>query len=147
MNKEINYNNRCPECGAPEANGLDCRGQLEQILAWEQSDPDLLGRHFWTVACFNIQHPSSFTEEAWTGLCTVFCEAYDHQLSVFDIRRKVSTWSDGPVRIRREVPADPIVRDWAMAISEVYLAGEPKGAADRVLAWSKVIRKQLVEFL
>ncbi|WP_053367624.1 DUF5946 family protein [Bacillus sp. FJAT-27245] len=147
MNRGINYTNRCPECGAPEANGLDCQGQLEEILAWEQFDPDLLGRHFWTVACFNIQHPSSFAEEAWEGLRAVFREACDNQLTVNEIRRKVSALVDGPVRIKRKVAAAPISREWAMAISEVYLAGEPKGAADRVLAWSKVIRKQLDGFV
>lgn len=147
MNRAINYSNRCPECGAPEANGLDCRGQLEEIISWEQFSPELAEQHFWTVACFNLQHPSSFTDEAWRGLCAVFFEAYDQRLTVKDIRQKVSAFTEGEVRIKRSVAKDPVSRDWAMAISEVYLAGEPKGAADRVRAWSKVIRKQLEEFL
>ncbi|RDU36961.1 hypothetical protein DRW41_09690 [Neobacillus piezotolerans] len=147
MNKAINYSKSCPECGAPEANGLDCRGQLEEILAWEQYSPELAEQHFWTVACFNIQHPSTITDDSWRGLCAVFCEAYDENLTVKDIRGQVSSRTEGAARIKRGVAAKPIAREWAMAISEVYLAGEPKGAADRVRAWSKVIRKQIEDFL
>ncbi|WP_059173562.1 DUF5946 family protein [Bacillus sp. FJAT-27445] len=146
MNRAINYYKTCPECGAPEANGLDCRGQLEEILAWEQADPELLSKHFWTVACFNIQHPSEFSEAAWSNFRGIFCEAFDSSLPIHEIGKMVSVLAAGPSKMKRKEAASPVYREWAMTVSEVYLGGEPKGAADRVFAWSKVVRKQLEVF-
>lgn len=143
MNRLINAERCCPECGALEANGLDCRGQLNEVISWEAENPVLLSRHFWTVACYNIQHPSLFTEEAWIRLCEIYGEAYDKQLPISKIREMVSYLSGGSVKVVRKEPADPVYRNWAMTISEVYLVGEKKGAADRVAAWAKVVRKQI----
>ncbi|WP_052342713.1 DUF5946 family protein [Bacillus sp. EB01] len=143
MNRAIDYSKRCPECGAPEANGLDCFGQLGEILAWEYDDPELLSQHFWTVACYNIQHPAQFTEEAMAKFQEVFCQAYDQQLPVSEIRKKVSFYAEGQANVVKKSLHRPVFRDWAMTISEVYLVGERKGAADRVRAWSKIVRKQI----
>ncbi|RHW42678.1 hypothetical protein D1B31_03550 [Neobacillus notoginsengisoli] len=143
MNRAINYQECCPECGAPEANGLDCRGQLDEIISWEAENADLLGLHFWTVACYNIQHPAIFTDEAREELFWIFCEAYDRQMPISKVRKKISYWSEGSGKVVRQVPAQPVFKDWAMTVSEVYLVGEKKGAADRVRAWTKVVRKQL----
>ncbi|CEG28457.1 DUF5946 family protein [Bacillus sp. B-jedd] len=143
MNRLLNIQKCCPECGAPEANGLDCRGQLNEIISWEAENPDLLSRHFWTVACYNIQHPSLFTDAAWRRFCEVYCEAYDRGWPISKIRQQVSNLAEGAVNVMKEVPADPVYREWAMTISEVYLVGERKGAADRVAAWAKVVRKQI----
>ncbi|OCA87638.1 hypothetical protein A8F94_07205 [Bacillus sp. FJAT-27225] len=139
MNRAIDYTKRCPECGAPEANGLDCFGQLGEILSWEHADPDLKSQHSWAVACYTIQHPARFKEDAERKLKEVFCQAYDSQLPGSDIWKEVSAYAEGKAKPHYT----PVFRDWAMTISEVYLVGERKGAADRVRAWSKIVRKQM----
>jgi hypothetical protein len=46
----------CPECGAPGVSGTIC---------WEMLE--LLAEHFLTVASYNLQHPTQFTEAALSG--------------------------------------------------------------------------------
>ena len=77
------------------------------------------------------------------SFCKIFIEVYDRGRSLKDLRDFVSGQSEGQVKNLRKVPAQPKFKDWAMTISEVYLVGEPKGAADRVRAWTKVVRKQM----
>lgn len=134
----------CPECGAPQAEGLACWDRLGGIIAWEYEDPELLAVHFLTVASYNLQHPASFTEEAIEGLRAMFVEALDNGLTVGEIRRRMADRFEGARRVKRpEGERRPVLRPWSMTVANVYLPDQPTGAADRVRAWATAIRAEL----
>ena len=141
-----NKQDNCPECGAPQVEGLDCWGQLGAILAWEWNDPELSAQHFLTVASYNWQHPSQFTDEAYTGLRTAFREHLDHGLPVTEIRRRISTAAAGSQRVLKpEAERHPVPHRWPLTIADVYIPHQPEGAASRVKKWAASIRAALAE--
>jgi hypothetical protein len=134
----------CPECDAPSVNGLSCWEMLGMLIAWEYDDPELLAEHFLTVACYNLQHPAQFSEAALAGLRAAFIEHLDHGLAVAEIRRRVGKAAAGTTRVLRpEAERQPVLRQWAMTIADVYLPDQPAGAAGRVRAWAALIRRGL----
>jgi hypothetical protein len=135
---------RCPECGAPSVDGLDCWGQLGGIIAWESGNPELFAVHFHTVASYNLQHPAMFQDDALVGLRELFIEALDHDLPVHELRRRMSAKAEGAKRvIKGEAERKRVLHRWPMTIADVYLPEQPQGAAERVMAWAKSIRSEL----
>lgn len=134
----------CPECGASEQEGLECWGQLGVLIAWEYDDPELLAEHFKTVACYNLQHPAMFQDNAIEGLKQVFIDHLDNNLPISEIRKRVGKANEGSNRVlKKEHEREPILRNWPMTINKVYIPGLPKGAAQRVRDWAKSIRNEL----
>jgi hypothetical protein len=134
----------CPECGAPRVDGLACREQFGQLLAWEVDDAELRGVHFLTVASYNLQHPAWFTDEAITGLRQSYIDYLDRGISIREIRRRATAAFDGSKRVRRdEASVRPVLRAWPMTVADVYHDGEPGGAAERVRRWAAEIRRAL----
>lgn len=114
------------------------------LIAWEYDDPELLAEHFLTVASYNLQHPAQFTEAALEGLRAVYIERVDHGLPVKEIRRRMGTAFSGSERVLKdEAERRPVLRSWPMTIADVYLPGQPQGAAARVRAWAASIRQAL----
>lgn len=136
----------CPECGAPQVDGLTCWGQLEMLLAWEYQDPALQVEHFFTVAGYNLQHPAQFTAEAFAGLRTAFRERLDHGLPYTAIRQRANAAYNGRQRVLRPVAErQPVLRRWPLTIADVYRPDNPQGAAGRVRAWAAAIRRTFDE--
>ncbi len=134
----------CPECGAPLIDSMNCWEQLGGILAWEYDYPELLAEHFKTVACYNLQHPAQFTDEAISGLKKAFFEHLDNGLSVVEIRRLNEKLYNGNRRVLKDKSERcPVQRNWKMTISDVYLPNCPEGAAERVKKWAAAIREEL----
>ncbi len=134
----------CAECGAPRVNGLSYWEMLGMLLAWEYDDPELQAEHFLTVASYNLQHPARFTEATLAGLRAAFIEHLDHGLGIAEIRRGVGKAAAGATRVLTpEAERQPLLRQWAMTIADVYLPDQPQGAAERVRAWAAVIRRGL----
>jgi hypothetical protein len=115
------------------------------VLSWEAHDPDLVAQHFLTVASYNLQHPAQFNPGVIEGLAAAYIAYLDEGLSIQDIRRRVGYLTEGSVRVllRPEERKPPVLRRWAMTIADVYQAGEPFGAADRVATWAKALRAGL----
>ena len=135
---------RCPECGAPRVDGLECGEQLGQLLAWEVDDAELRRVHFLTVASYNLQHPARFTDEAIAGLRQSYIDYLDRGISIEEIRRRATAAFDGSKRVRRdEASVRPVMRAWPMTVADVYHDGEPEGAAERVRRWAAEIRRAL----
>jgi hypothetical protein len=123
---------------------MTCWEMLGGIIAWEYQDPELLAEHFLTVASYNLQHPAQFTDAALAGLRAVFIERVDHGLAIAEIRRRVGAAALGAARVLRpESSRQPVLRQWAMTIADVYLPSHPVGAAERVRAWATAIRREL----
>lgn len=134
----------CPECGAPFVDQFNCWEQLGLIIAWESDDPVLRAEHFKTVACFNLQHPAQFTDEAIEGLKKAFIGHLDHGLSVQEIREQIGRAMEGNKRVLKDKSKINIVqRKWKMTIADVYIPDSPEGAAERVRKWAKAIREEL----
>ncbi len=135
----------CPECGAPQVNGLDCWGMLGAIISWEYDDPELLAEHFKTVAAYNLQHPARFEPEAMEGLRRVFVQHIDDGLSIKEIRKQVSALAKGNRRVLRHGAggSQAALKQWSVTIADVYLPDQPDGAAERVRSWARSVRREL----
>jgi hypothetical protein len=132
--------NKCLECGALQRNGLDCRHMLGEIITWEYADPELLKKHFLTVASYNLQHPSQFTDEAIQGLKISLSNYLSGKEGISEIRQRNTLASEGSKRVRKPEPERVIVpRKWPVTIADVYLPDQPQGVADRVQAWAESI--------
>ena len=133
----------CPECGAPQVDGLGCWEQLGRLIAWEYDDDELRREHFLTVASYNLQHPAQFTDEAIAGLREAFVDYLDRGISIGEIRRRASVATAGAVRVCRDESArKPVCRSWSMTIADVYGRGQPT-AAECVRRWAAAIRRAL----
>lgn len=134
----------CPECGAPKVNGMGCWEQLGGVLAWEADDPELLAEHFKTVASYNLQHPSQFTDRVLAELRAVFIEHLDKGLPIMEIRKRIGKVSEGNNRVLKDKSErTPVQHYWKMTISDVYIPNHPENAAQRVREWAAVIRQEL----
>lgn len=136
----------CAECGASAVGGLNCWDQLGAVLAWEWQDPELFALHFVTVASYNLQHPAQFTDAALAGLKKAYEDYLDGAVSVSQIRARVNAAVNGAVRVKK-LPEErrPVLRRFEMTIADVYQSGHPEGAAERVRAWARAIRREMVE--
>ena len=130
----------CPECGAARVDGLDCWGMLGALLAWEGSDPALLAEHFQTVACYNLQHPATFTDEALAQLRLALTDYRDRGVSPQELRRRAAAAYAGSTRVYRAVhERHPVRRTWTRTIAYLYAQGEAEGAAERVRRWGETV--------
>jgi hypothetical protein len=133
----------CDECGAPVVDGLDCQGQLDVVLSWEWSDPELSAEHFSTVAIFNLQHPSRFREDAIEGLVAAVIAHLDG-LRVSAIRRQVGRAAAGTTRVLKPEAERVIVpRQWTLTVDHVYAHNKSLDAATRVREWARSTRVEL----
>lgn len=132
---------RCPECGAPVVDALDCRAKLGVVTAWEVDDPALGALHFLTVASFNLQHPAAFADEALAVLRAAFVDHLDRGTATPELLRRVRARFDGSTRVMREASERrPVRRDWELTIDAVHGPG-PAGAPERVRRWAESIRR------
>jgi hypothetical protein len=136
----------CPECGAAKVEGMDCREQLGALLSGEWDDPELAAEHFKTVACYNLQHPAQFTDEALAGLKAAFIENFEGKISIAGIRKRFGRGFDGRQHVLKpETERRLVRRDWKITIADVYLPGQPQGVAQRVRDWEKSVYDSLKE--
>lgn len=134
----------CAECGAPTVDGLSCYEMFCTVLAWEADDAELQAEHFKTVATYNLQHPSQFTDEALEGLRKVFIEHIDNNLPISEIRKRVGKVAEGNNRVRKDKAERQLVgRNWAVTVADVYDENNPVGAVERVRRWAAAVRKEL----
>jgi len=135
----------CPECGAPFTDGRTCWEQLCAILAWEWQDPALQAQHFLTVASYNLQHPAQFTDATLAGLRALYIEHLDRGTPVAELRHRVGRMVEGSRRVLKpESERRPVLRRWRLTVADVYQAGNPAGAAERVQRWAESIRDELM---
>ncbi|HVB87363.1 MAG TPA: DUF5946 family protein [Candidatus Dormibacteraeota bacterium] len=134
----------CPECGAALVDEKNCWQQLEEILSWEYQFPELLAQHFLTVAIYNIQHPSQFSDEAVQMLRRAFVEKVGRATPTSQIRLEFARRYEGSKKILKpESERKVVFREWKMTIADVYLPQDAKGTASRVRAWAQAPRAEL----
>lgn len=134
----------CPECGALSHDGLTCRERFHALLAMEGQDPALAAEHFFTVACYNLQHPSQFTPEAIEGLKSSLAGLLDKTLTIKEIRQRTSAEYNGPKKVLQSTWGRTVtLRLWKMTTADVYRHFTPGGTAERVKAWAESVRREL----
>ena len=124
--------------------GFGCWEQLGLLLAWEADDPEMAAEHFLTVACYNLQHPAQFTDEALAWLTAGFIERVDRGAAVEALRRDAAYRFAGPARVLRPVTERrPVRRARSRTVADGYTPARPRGAAARVRAWAAAVRRGL----
>jgi hypothetical protein len=139
----------CPECGAPLPDGGTCRDNFHALLALEAGVPRAAGTivHFYTVACYGLQHPDSmnYTGEALAGLRAALEGALGGRTSLHDLRRRVRRATNGCQRVTRRAgdAAVPWHRGrWPMTVADM-LRADAVNYADLVMRWARSIRDTL----
>ena len=135
-------NSICPACGAPVTAGGACLDHFHALLVLEGRFPGAHGsiRHFYAVACYNLQHPDSvgLTTEALEGLRCNLADALDGKASVVELHRRTRLATDGPIRVRRRSGDPPV--DWYCGPGPVNVTDALTGTAaaypDLVEAWA-----------
>src|SRR4051794_17414800 len=144
MDKSDPVEAKCPECGAPRVEGMNCWEMLGAICAWEFQDAELQAEHFLTLASYNLQHPAQFTDKAVAGLRAAFIERLDRDMAIKELRRRAGKAYAGSKRVLKAEPERrPTLRAWGMTIADVYIPEQPEGAAARVRSWAATIRREL----
>jgi hypothetical protein len=138
----------CPECGAPLGDAEDCRTLFHELLALEARVAGAAGAlpHFFAVASYNLQHPSTFTRDALEGLRATLADVLAGRATLDDARRRARAGAAGATRVRRR-PDDVDTEDerrmlgawptrWPTTVADVCRA-EPEEYAARVRAWAE----------
>lgn len=143
--------NHCPECHVVVAAGGVCRDLFHELLLLEAQVPGEPGSvtHFYTVACYALQHPESFqfTHESLVGLHQALCEALDGRISLEELRQRAR---EGAARMGRVTtrPGDPIPvwkrGGWTMTAADV-LKVSPMQYRETVVQWAHSVRASLAE--
>lgn len=140
---------RCPECGAPVADGGSCRDHFHALLLLEGSFPGAPGSilHFYAVASYNLQHPDSagLVEAALYGLYHRLGDALDGRATLDGLRWQVRRAADGPARVlRRPGEAAPSWHcgSWPMTVVEL-LEATADTYPTLVTNWARAVRATL----
>ncbi|MHB9002657.1 MAG: DUF5946 family protein [Coriobacteriia bacterium] len=133
---------RCPECGAPVADGGTCRDNFTELLALEWEVPQGAGTmaHFYAVSSYVLQHPGTmnYTAESLAWLRTAVHDALTGDVQVPDLRDRAAEESKADGTITRR-PGEPVplwdVGTWTMTVTDVLAAGA-SGYGERVRMWA-----------
>jgi hypothetical protein len=128
----------CPECGA-----AGCREKFESMLALEFEDPEVFGAaHHITVICFNLQHPSAFSDEATAWMRSTLRAIVEEGLTPARLRDRSKKQFNGRVSVLRKAPKAPVKAGWSMTVMDVR-TGSPEAYVEDVRAWAKSILRDI----
>lgn len=150
-NVVLKNKSHCIECGAPLADGTECRAYLDEMIKWDFEDFAGVGQiHHLTVLAYNLQHPSVYSKK---GL-----EDAKQFLQEFVIQN--ASFQEHDERNRRRLSSD--VRDWkitgtpedhgsyaiephwTMTATDV-VSGGLENYVENVHKWSKAVYESLQE--
>lgn len=124
----------CPECGA-----TGCREKFESMLALEFEDPEVFGAvHHITVICFNLQHPSAFSEEALAWMRSTLRAIVEEGLTPAELRERSKKQFNGRVNVLSKEQKAPEQAEWSMTVMDVRTDG-PEVYVEDVMAWAKAV--------
>jgi hypothetical protein len=134
---------RCPECGAPQVNGLTCADHFHQLLGWEL-EYLLFDLHHLMVLCYHLQHPSLYSPETLTAAMGMLRDFVEQGISPQAMRERIQGRVDSGVRQHRikGIPdahgayAHPVT--WALTVADVVAAGLDAYYAS-VQAWAESV--------
>lgn len=117
---------RCLECGAPLPAGGNCRDHFHALLAQEWQIPGGPGAlpHFFAVAAYGLQHPSTmeYTRETVAGLRSAVADALAGNVSLAELRQQARAGAERQGRVTRR-EGEPEVRwsisEWPTTVVDV----------------------------
>jgi hypothetical protein len=142
---------RCSECGAALEGRPSCQDHFHTLLFLEAEIPGGPGEipHFYAVASYGLQHPSSmgYTEESLLGLRSAVRDVLKGARDLEDIRRQVRYAAGRAGRVTRR-EGDPVptwpVRKWSMVVTDVLKRGAGNYAR-AVEGWARSVIKDTRE--
>lgn len=139
----------CSECGAAD-DGATCRERFDERLALEFSDLRAGRVHLHTVACYQLQHPSSFQldEDARVALGAALADVELRGVPVAEVRRRMGDAFAGATRVRvrqgeAAAPSTP-PRPWSMTIADLGPL-DPDTHAEEVRRWARAVLADIGE--
>ena len=148
----------CAECGATLPESGDCIVLLHELLALEAQLTGAPGGvpHFLAVATYNLQHPSTFTPAALTGLRRAVADVLGGRGTLADVRRRAGAGARGPTRVRRRTGDSSSEADrasmamwpgqWSTTVLDVCRLA-PEQYVDHVTRWATDTLRTLDEAL
>jgi hypothetical protein len=134
----------CPECGATWLEGITCRENFEQMLAWEFEYPEVNTVHHLTVLCYHLQHPGLYSPDGLRGAIRILAEFLDGGVTPADLRRRDRHILDSNVR-KYKITGTPASHGvyqppvhWAMTAADV-VAGGPHLYDKNVQKWARSV--------
>ena len=131
----------CPDCGAVFKDGSTCQDVFENFLALEFSDPAYGEVHFFTVACFMIQH-RRYSRAALGWIARQLRDSLENGVTIQHIRRQAQQQVRQDERSWKVLrpPDEPLPEKipWSVTIADV--AGQAQDAdlyCAGVLAWAR----------
>ncbi|HCF87147.1 MAG TPA: hypothetical protein DEV72_18330 [Ktedonobacter sp.] len=142
---------RCAECGAVLSEGSTCQTIFEEFLSLEYTDPAYGQVHFFTVACFMIQH-GRYSDEALTGMLPLLRASLDEQLPAQQLRERAARGMNEATRtwkVTRQAGASPLPKiAWTLTIADVAQSmQDPEKYCEHVKQWARVTLQQMPALL
>ncbi|MDR1533223.1 MAG: DUF5946 family protein [Clostridiales bacterium] len=128
----------CPQCGA-DNDKIICEQVFHTILSMEPDSPKLQSEHFKTVACYIIQHPAIYTDEAIKALVSALRDNLNHNVSVSEILKRHSRIFEGTKRVRKNEGAAFVQKKWSMTIRDCCVTNDCESTSDNIVKWAKSI--------
>ena len=141
----------CPECGAVLSEGSTCQTIFEELLSLEYTNSAYGQVHFFTVACFMIQH-RRYSDEALAGMQSLLRAYLDEELTAQQLRERARrgmntatrTWK---VRRQTDAPPQPKVA-WRLSIADVAQSiQDPQKYGEHVKQWARATLQQMPALL
>jgi hypothetical protein len=142
---------RCTECGAVLSEGSTCQTIFEECLDLEYTNPAYGQVHFFTVACFMIQH-GRYSDEALTWIQSMLRAALDDQLTAQQLRQRAAQRMNDATRtwkVTRQADAPPLPKiAWSTTIADVTQSiGDPEQYCEHVKRWALATLQQMASLL
>lgn len=139
---------RCPECATAWSDSKTCRDHFNQMLFWENENPDYGEVHHLMVLCYYIQHPSLYSPEGLNEARHLLTEFLEHGASPGDIRKRNRDKVDSSKRkwkIKGTAAShgsftEPV--QWAMTAADI-IKGGVNNYCDSVRQWAHSIQETL----
>ncbi len=138
---------RCPECGAVLSEENTCQMIFEECLGLEYTNPAYGQVHFFTVACFMIQH-GRYSDEALTGMQSLLQASLDEQLPTQQLRERAAKGMSDATRswkVTRQANAPSLPKvTWSMTIADVARSmQDPEKYCEQVKQWARATLQQM----
>jgi len=142
---------RCVDCGAVLPEGSTCQTILEEILSLEYTNPVYGQVHFFTVACFMIQH-GRYGDEALDGIQSLLRASLDEQLPAQQLRERAAkgmSYATRRWKVTREADEPPLPKvAWSVRIADVARSMQvPQKYCEHVKQWAHATLQQMPALL
>jgi len=139
----------CPACGAVWEDGQDCQSQFEALLALEFADPAYGQVHFFTVACYLIQH-GRYSPQAQAWVQQKLRGVLHEGLKIDRLRVQAAAENRPGTRLAAVLrtaddPPAPCVK-WRVTLADVAAqAGSAESYCAAVRRWAEATLEQIPE--